>query len=152
MTYSAAEARQTLLDTVVEAGDDIALALAQLGEAYERLDEPTADRLEADLFRPVQAAYGRVQSAHGGFARRHGLATHVFEPPTPRIVTGGPRGAIDEALDALGAADATLAGLQDSMLPVEVGDAPLRAALAEVRTLIGATGAPAREIVRTLGR
>src|SRR5271168_3532752 len=33
VTYSAAEARQTLLDAMVDAADDIALALAHLGEA-----------------------------------------------------------------------------------------------------------------------
>jgi hypothetical protein len=152
VTYSAAEARQTLLDTVVEAANDLALALAQLGEAYELLDEPTADRLEADLFRPAQVAYGRAQSAHSEFAARHGLAAHVFERPTPRIAGDGPRGAIDDAIDAVRAADATLADLQDSMLPVEVGDPPLRASLAEVRTLIDALPARARELVRTLGR
>ncbi len=152
MTYSATEARQTLLDTVVEAADDLALALAQLGEAYELLDEPTADRLESELFRPTQVAYGRAQSAHTEFAGRYGLPAHVFERPTPPVAGAGPRGAIDDAMDAVGAADATLADLQDSMLPVEVGDPPLRAALAEVRTLIGALPARARELVRVLGR
>ncbi len=152
MTYSAVEARQTLLDTVAEAADDLALALADLGEAYELLDEPTADRLEAELFRPAQIAYGRAQSAHAEFAKRHGIAPIVFRPPSPRAPAATARVAIDSAVDALGTADARLAELQDSMLPVEVGDPPLRGALAEVRTLIGVLPGRAREIVRTLGR
>jgi hypothetical protein len=152
MTYSAVEARRTLLDSTVEAADDIALALAYLGEAYELLDESTADRLEEDLFRPAQLAYGRLQGAHAEFARRHELAPHVFERPTPRSPATDARAPIDHALEALAAADARLAELQDSMLPVEVGDPPLRTALAEVRTIIGALPGRAREIVRRLGR
>ena len=152
MTYSAVEARQTLLDTVAEAADDLALGLADLGEAYELLDESMADRLEAELFRPAQIAYGRAQTAHAEFAKRHGIAPIVFQPPSPRAPAAGARGAIDSALDAFGAADARLAELQDSMLPVEVGDPSLRGALAEVRTLIGALPLRARELVRTLGR
>jgi hypothetical protein len=38
------------------------------------------------------------------------------------------------------------------MLPVEVGDAELRAGLGEVRTLLGDLPARAHEFVRTLGR
>lgn len=152
MTYSAAEARQTLLDTLAEAVDDIALGLAHLGAAYELLDDFTADRLEADLFRPAQRAYGRAQSAHSEFAARHELPARAFEATSPRLAAGGARGAIDDAVGAFAAADARLADLQDSMLPVEVGDVPLRAALAEVRTLIGSLPGGAREIVRTLGR
>jgi hypothetical protein len=152
VTYSAVEARQTLLDTVVEAADEIALALAHLGDAYERLDEPTADRLEAELFGPAQVAYGRLQAAHAGFARGHGLPTHTFSPPASPVPAASARPAIDAALQAIGAADARLAELQDSMLPVEVGDPSLRTSLAEVRTLIGTLPARARELVRTLGR
>jgi hypothetical protein len=38
------------------------------------------------------------------------------------------------------------------MAPVEVGDAELRAGLAEVRELLGEVPPRAREFVRTLGR
>jgi hypothetical protein len=55
-------------------------------------------------------------------------------------------------VDAVGRADLTLASLQDSMLPVEVGDVELRAGLEEVRTLLGALPRQARQFVRTLGR
>jgi hypothetical protein len=152
MPYSTADARQQLLDSVAEATDEIGVALAALGEAYERLDEHTADRLEQELFRPVQMAYGRAQRTHAAFADRHGLPSGVFAP-----ASGGPpsqdvRGMLDSAMDALGRADRTLAALQDSMLPVEVGDPDLRAALQEVRRLIGDLRGRARELVRTLGR
>ena len=49
-------------------------------------------------------------------------------------------------------ADIVLAELQDSMMPVEVGDPELRAGLAEVRELLGDVTARAREFTRTLGR
>ena len=46
------------------ATDQLALALASLGEAYEELDEQTADALEEQLFRPTQSAYGRLRRTH----------------------------------------------------------------------------------------
>ena len=49
-------------------------------------------------------------------------------------------------------ADAVLVRLQDSMRPVEVGDAELRAGLAEVRTLLGEVPGRARQVQRLLGR
>jgi hypothetical protein len=152
VTYSAAEARQTLLDTVVEAADDVAAALAQLGEAYEMLDEPTADRLEADLFGPAQRAYGRLQSAHADFAAGHDLPAHTFERPSQPVPPASARAAIDSAVGSIGTADAALGELQDSMLPVEVGDPALRAALSETRRLLGDIPLRARELERTLGR
>jgi hypothetical protein len=60
MAYVTAEARQELLDTIAEAADELASAIAALGDAYEQLDERAADTLEDQLFRPVQAAYGRA--------------------------------------------------------------------------------------------
>jgi len=128
------------------------VALAYLGEAYELLDEAAADHLEAQLFRPAQLAYGRAQSAHAEFAARHAIAARVFAPATARVAVGGARGAIDSAVEALRAANTRLADLQDSMLPVEVGDAPLRAALAAIRTMVTPLPGNAREIIRTLGR
>ena len=47
---------------------------------------------------------------------------------------------------------AVLAAIQDSMLPVEVGDRELRAGIAEARELLGGLRGRARELVRTLGR
>jgi hypothetical protein len=152
MSYVASEARQELLDTLGEASDAIARALAGLGAAYEQLGTLPADRLEEELFRPVQAAYGRAKRTHTGFAQRHGLPERAFAPANPGLPSTGIRGFIDNAVASAGEADAVLAELQDSMMPVEVGDAELRAGLAEVRELLGEVRGRAREFVRTLGR
>jgi hypothetical protein len=152
MAYTNAQARQQLLDTVAEAIEDIGSALASLGEAYEQLDENSADRLEQELFRPVQMAYGRAQRTYTGFADRHGLPGHTFQSATPGAPSHGVKGFLDSAMDAVGKADGALATLQDSMLPVEVGDPELRAGLEEVRTLLADLRARARQFVRTLGR
>jgi hypothetical protein len=62
------------------------------------------------------------------------------------------KGFLDSAVQAIGDADRLLATLQDSMLPVEVGDAELRADLEQVRLLLGGLSTRAREIVRRFGR
>jgi hypothetical protein len=152
VSYIAGEARQEMLDTLGEAIDEIAVALASLGEAYEQLGTLPADRLEEQLFRPVQAAYGRAKRTHSGFAQRQGLPGRTFIPATPGLPSTGIRGFVDSAVDSAAEADAVLAELQDSMMPVEVGDPELRAGLAEVRELLGDVRARAREFVRTLGR
>jgi hypothetical protein len=152
VSYIAGEARQELLDTLGDAIDEIAAALAALGEAYEQLSTGPADRLEEELFRPVQAAYGSAKRTHVGFAQRQGLAGRTFEPATPGLPSTGARGFIDSAVASAAEADAVLVELQDSMKPVEVGDAELRAGLAEVRELLGDVRARSREFVRTLGR
>jgi hypothetical protein len=152
MAYLAGEAREELLGTLGEAIDKLAAALAALGEAYERLGTLPADRLEEELFRPVQVAYGRAKRTHTGFAQRHGLPVATFAPAAPGLPSTGIRGFVDSAVASVAEADAVLAELQDSMRPVEVGDPELRAGLAEVRDLLGAVSARAREFVRTLGR
>ena len=152
MSYIAGEARQELLDTLGEAIDEIAVALAALGEAYEQLGTGPADRLEEELFQPVQAAYGRAKRTHAGFAERQGLPARTFAPADPGLPSTGIRGFIDQAVGSADEADSILTELQDSMMPVEVGDAELRAGLAEVRELLGDVRARAREFVRTLGR
>jgi hypothetical protein len=152
MAYASREARQDLLDTVADAIDELAVALAALGLAYEQLDERSADALEEQLFRPVQVAYGRAQRTHAGFADRHGLRGRTFGEASAGLPSQGVRGLLDRAVDAVEDADVSLASLQDSMLPVEVGDAELRAGLAEVRELLGDLRSRAREFVRTLGR
>jgi len=152
MTYTTADARQGLLDTVAVAIEQLGLALAALGEAYEQLDEQSAERLESELFRPVQVAYGRAQRSYAGFAERHELPGRTFAPATPPAPSSGPRGFIDSAVDAVASADHALSELQDSLAPIEVGDAELRDGLREVRELVGKLSASARDFVRTLGR
>jgi hypothetical protein len=152
MVQTTAEARQQLLDTVAEATDHIGLALASLGAGYEQLDVTHADELEEELFRPVQLAYGRARRMHAEFAGRHGLASRTFEAPSAGLPSIGVKAFIENAVVAVGKADTALAGLQDSMLPVEVGDPELRAGLADLRGLVGGTARRAREVVRTIGR
>jgi hypothetical protein len=152
MPYTTADARGQLLDTIADAADQLAEALASLSEAYELLDEQNAERLEDQLFGPVQIAYGRARRAHGAFAERHGLPGRTFESAGAGAPSHGIKGFLEIAVAAIGRADQELATLQDSMLPVEVGDAQLRAELEEIRTLIGGLGSRARELTRTLGR
>jgi hypothetical protein len=152
MAYTSAEARQELLDAIAEAVEGIGLALAALGAAYDQLDERNADRLEEELFRPIQLAYGRATSTYARFADRHNMTPRAFTAPSPGIPSTGAKGFIDNAVDAADEADRALSALQDSSLPTEVGDVELRAALTEVRELLGDVRQRARELERTLGR
>lgn len=152
MSYGTTNAREQLLGAIAEAADQLGVALASLGEAYEQLDEHTADRLEQELFSPAQRAYGRSQRTYAGFAARHGLATRTFVPASASAPSHGVRNLLAQAMQAVATADATLSTLQDSMLPVEVGDAELRAGLEEVRQLLAGLPGQARELIRTLGR
>jgi len=152
MAYTSAEARQQLADGFADAIDQIGFALADLGAAYEQLDERNADRLEDELFGPVQLAYGRAKSAHAQFASRHGLRSRTFESPSPGLPSTGAKRFIDSAVAAVAEADRALSALQDSSLPTEVGDEELRAALTGVRELLAGVRQRARALERTLGR
>ena len=152
MAYATAEARHDLLDTIAGATERIGAALAALGAAYEQLDEQSADRLESELFRPVQLAYGRARRTHAEFAERHGLPGRAFEPATPGHASQGVKGYIDSAIESITAADAELSTLQDSMLPVEVGDPELRAGLSDVRELLADLRSRGRRFVSLFGR
>jgi hypothetical protein len=152
MAYATSEARQQVLDTLAEATDALGYALACLAEAYDKLDEHNGDRLEEELFHPVQVAYGRAKTTHSGFAGRHGLPGRAFEQQPAGVSPRGAPGFIDQAVAAVAEADRALAELQDSMLPVEAGDAELRAGLAAVRERVRGLPRTARELLRTLGR
>jgi hypothetical protein len=152
VSYTDNEARQGLLEAIAPAVDEIGAALAALGEAYEQLDEVNGDALEEQLFGPVQKAYGRAKRTYGDFATRHGLEPRDFEPAVRAAPSNGVKGFVDLAKEDLIRADAALITLQDSMLPVEVGDAELRSGLAEVRTLLSPINARARHFVSRLGR
>ena len=67
MSYTTAEGREQVLGDLAVAIEQIAESLAALGEAYEQLDEQTADVLEEELFRPVQSAYGRARRTYSEF-------------------------------------------------------------------------------------
>jgi hypothetical protein len=152
MSYTNAEAREQLLGDVGLATDQIAQALACLGEAYEQLDERSGEQLEQGLFRPVQLAYGKAQRTHTEFAGRYGFPSRSFPPASPGLQSQSVSELIAHAVQAAGQADQAIAGLQDSMLPVEVGDAELRAGLSQVREQLAVVPLRARELLRVVGR
>lgn len=152
MTYTTAQGRGQLLDSLFIAADRIGSALSSLGEAYELLDESTAERLEQELFGPTQVAYGRLKRTYTDFAERYELPVSPIAPQSPGAPSRGAKGFIESAIDAVALADGDLATLQDSMLPVEVGDTEVRAGIGQVRELIGPLRGRARELLRILGR
>ncbi|HEV3056574.1 MAG TPA: hypothetical protein VGX45_18060, partial [Solirubrobacteraceae bacterium] len=70
MSYTTADGRQQILSELASAIGELAVSVAALGAAYERLDENTSDQLEEQLFRPVQLAYGRAKRTHSEFGGR----------------------------------------------------------------------------------
>jgi hypothetical protein len=152
MAYTSESARRQLLDELGQAIDHLSTALAALGEAYEAADERTADELEGQLFRPVQAAYGRAQRTRSGFAERHRLTADPLTPPAVASPSGDPRIHLERAIGEIEQTDHVIAEMQDSMLPVEVGDRELRDGLSEVRGLIAAAPEQGRQLVRLIGR
>jgi hypothetical protein len=152
MAYTTAEGRERVLDDLAVAIEHVADAVAALSEAYEQLDEDHGDQLEAELFRPIQLAYGRARRTYTDFAARSGLPGREFGAHSPGLQSQTVRALIERAVDAGEDADQAIAELQDSMLPVEVGDPELRAGLSHVRETLSAVPPRARELVRTLGR
>ena len=152
MPITTRESRERILGDLAAAADQLALASACLSEAYELLTIAPADRLEAELFAPVQKALGRCKRTASQFAERTGMDTVAAQPQLAGRPSRGVRSFVDRAVAASGEADLILAELQDSMLPVEAGDAELRAGLAEVRGLLAGLASKAREFIRTLGR
>ena len=152
MAYTTAEGQQQLLDTLAEAIEGLGRAIAGLGIAYEELDESRGDELEQQLFRPVQAAYGRARRTHADFAERRGLPSRTFTQPPPPAAWHGARSLVQDAVDEAGTADDTLAELQDSLLPIEVGDPELRKGLSEVRETLGPLQHSGDDVIRMLWR
>jgi len=152
MPYTTADARQGMLDTVAGATERLGVALAALGEAYEQLDEQTGERLERELFGPVRLAYGRSQRLHAGFAERHALPTRQFPAAPAAAPSSGARALIESGSRDVADVETTLSELQDSLAPVEVGDAELRDGLRRLRELLAPLPQRAHELVRVLGR
>lgn len=152
MAYTSESARAELLDQLVAAVDQLAAALAALTEAYEQVDEGTAELLEQQLFRPVQSAYGRARRTHTEFAQRYGLAATSFSEGSSGTHSSDPRVYLNRAIEAIEAADQVVAEMQDSMLPVEVGDRELRDGLTDTRELIADAPSRGRQLLRTIGR
>jgi hypothetical protein len=151
MTYTAQSARAQILTEVAAGADELWSALAALSEAYEQLDDSSADLMEEQLFRPLQAAYGQLARTHAEFAARYGLPGRELPAVSPMLPATA-RVTVERAAEAVQVADATLSELQDSMLPVEVGDRELREGLERTRTLIAPFKNRCVELIRTLGR
>jgi hypothetical protein len=152
MPYTNLAARQQLIDSLYAATAELADAIAALGAAHEQLDDQQADRLEDELFRPLQRAYSRARKTQEGFAARYSLPTHDAEPPITGAPATGVKGFIEAAVAAVIRADNELAAIQDSLMPIEVGDPELRAGLTEVRQLVNGLSHRARAFLRTFGR
>lgn len=152
MAYTTAEGREQVLSDLAVAIEQIADAIATLGEAYEQLDEHAGDVLEEKLFRPVQSAYGRARRTYAEFAARSNLRARSFPPHSPGPANQSVQSLIERAVDAVHDADQSIAELQDSMLPVEVGDPELRAGLSGVRETLAGVAVRARDLTRTVGR
>src|SRR4051794_39710560 len=131
MAQTMVEARQQILDDLAGALDQLGLAVASLSEAFEQLAVDPADKLEADLYRPVQRAYGRGKRTHAQFAERVNLSGDTFEPPSAGPSSQGVKELIQRMAAALADADRRVAELQDSMLPIEAGGAEVPAGLDE---------------------
>jgi len=152
MSYSSEDARRQLLEDLGEAADQLGLALALLGEAYQEVDEATGETLEEQLFRPVRSAYATARRTSTGFAERHGLSSPAVEAASAPAYSGDPRVHLQRALEATERADQMIAEMQDSMLPVEVGDRELRDGLTMTRELISAVPSQGRQLLRMIGR
>lgn len=152
MAYTNEEARTQILGDLAGGIEQLAFAIACLSEAYEALDDDSADVLEEGMFRPVQAGYGRAQRTYSAFAARHGFPERTFESPSSGLHSGDPKVYIERAIEAIEAADHQIAELQDSMLPVDVGDPDLRAGLSQARASIADAPARGRRLLRTFGR
>ncbi len=152
MTFTTAEARDRIIGDLEAAEEELAFAVASLGEAFEALPETSGDRLEGELFRPVQKAYARTKRTRTGFAQRVSRET---DEPTAKPLgppSQGAKGFVQQAAASAGQADLILSELQDSMMPVEGGDAELRASLSEIRELLAPVRSSAGAFLRTLGR
>jgi hypothetical protein len=152
MAYVTSEARQELADSVADAAGQLGTAVACLGAAYEGLDDDHGDRLEEALFRPVQLAYGRAQRVATSFAERTAIKVPSIDARDAGPPSRGVRGHIEDAAEAVFLAESILTELQDSLSPVEVGDAELRAGLADVRERIAGIPSAADHFISRFGR
>lgn len=147
------EGRGEILAELSDAIERLALSAQRFGDAYEAIPSAAAgERLEAALYMPAQKAYGRCMRAYRSFAAAYGFTPQSFAPAAPGAPSHGAHGLIEQGVAAAADADAVLAELQDSGRPVEFGDPDLRAALADVRSLLDPIPGASRELLRTLGR
>ena len=145
--------------TIIAGSDDRVVPISasrrlatQISGAQLVVLERAADVLEDEIFKPLQAAYGRSKRTHSEFAKRYRQPERSFDDHSPGTHSADPRVYLDRAIDAIEQADHAIAELQDSMMPVEVGDTELRAGLSETRSLIAELPARGRRLVRARGR
>ena len=119
-----------------EAVEYLGEGIGSLGEAYEVLDDQTADTLEEKLFGPMQRGYGRAKKAYADFAGRHGLEGRTFDAPASPLMSGKAADLIASAGGSAEAADFTLAELQDDRAFLAVGDQELRTDVVSAREAI----------------
>ncbi len=151
MSYTTDSGRRQILDDASSAVTPLQGAIEALTELYEQLDEPTADRLEETVFKPLQAGYGQLRRTLTEFATRYGMRPPVFNSPNVAL-PNDPRTVLEHVADAAEEADEILAELQDTLLPVEVGDTELRAGLSGARTQISRVPAQCGDLIRIFGR
>lgn len=152
MPISTEEARTDIIGELGAAEQQLELALACLGDAFELMAVGAADRLEGELFRPVQRALARAKRTRAGFAERVRLPAEAPERLSTGGASQGAKALVQRAAGAALEADRVLTELQDSMLPVEAGDAELRAGLSETREQLARVPRAAAGFLRTLGR
>ena len=100
MARTALEDRGQILDELAAAIDQLALAVACLSEAFELLAVDAAGRLETELYRPVQKAFGRAQRTHTEFAERYALSRREFKLPSPGLSSQGVGAFVERAVTA----------------------------------------------------
>lgn len=152
MAFTTTEARDRIIGDLEAAEEELGLAVACLGEAFELLATGSADRLEDELFRPIQKSYVRTKRTRTGFAQRVAQDTDEPAQKQPGPASQGAKGFVQQAIAATTQADLILSELQDSMMPVEGGDAELRASLSEIREMLSPMRVSAGAFLRTLGR
>ena len=152
MAVTTREAREQTLTELAAAVERIALASACVGEAYEQLSVMAADRLESELYRPIQRALGRGKRTLAGFAERSGLEAPPVEPGSAGPASQGVKAFVEGAVNAAAEADRLIAEIQDDAIALESGDAELRLGLSETREHLTPVPGAARQFLRTLGR
>src|SRR5215207_10461082 len=105
MAITTLEARRQILDDLAAALDQLGLAVSCLSEAFEQLTVDAAERMEAELYRPVQKAYGRGKRTHAQFAERVALPGDTFEPPSPGRSSQGVKALVERTATAVEDAD-----------------------------------------------
>ena len=137
MAFTTREAHEQIVAELGWAVGQIALASETLSDAYERLDVTTADRLEDELYRPLQRSFGRAKRTLVQFAGKVGIEPSEGEPDETNLGRLTVKQTIERAVALAADGGQRIAELQDSDMAIAAGDAELRAGLAETRRLLG---------------